>query len=255
MNLSSPIKSVAIIGGSSLAHLTGMEIISVKPLTTPFGKPSANILYGTIQGIPSYFLNRHGSDSNIAPHKINYRANIWALKELGVETILAVTSVGGITHTIPGELVVPTQLIDYTHREPSFYDGENRTDLNHIDFAYPFSQAIARTLLEIGEQTGVSVKPGGVYGVTQGPRLETIAEIERIKRDGCDLVGMTAMPEASLAKELGIEYGNLSLIVNPAAGCSDTPLNISEIRNIISHSQTKIIDLIGAWLAKIKSVV
>lgn len=244
---------VAIIGGTSLTHFTGLEIVSVHDIKTPYGPTSEKIILGRLRGVPCYFLNRHGREGCIAPHKINYRANIWALHELGVEKALAVTSVGAISDFPPGSLVLPSQIIDYTNREPSFYDGVYRTDLEHIDFTDPFSSEIALGLKRAAEACTLEIADGGVYGVTQGPRLETSAEIKRMRRDGCDLVGMTAMPESSLARELSIEYGNVSLVVNPAAGCSARPLNISEIRNIISQSQIKIIDLIGSWLSKIIS--
>ncbi len=210
---------LGIIGGSSLNRLADLENPRPLKVTTPYGEPSAALIRGTLNGGTVFFLPRHGDGHVIAPHRINYRANIWALHAQGVSSVLAVTTVGGIGEAFaPGTLLVPDQIIDYTHgRESSYFDGLLQP-LDHIDFTRPFGQAMRRCLLQAGADTGEPLHDGGVYGATQGPRLETAAEIERMARDGADVVGMTGMPEAALAREMGLDYAMLSIVVNAAAG-------------------------------------
>jgi len=208
-----------IIGGTGLAQLEGMQVEREQSVTTPWGEPSAPLLFGRLSGAPAVFLARHGRSHTIAPHAVNYRANLWALREAGVDRVIAVNAVGGIGPDFaPGTLVVPHQLMDYSWgREHSFCDGQEAA-LQHIDFTHPYSPAMRSVLLQAGARAGLAVKDGGVYAVTQGPRLETAAEINRLERDGCDIVGMTGMPEAALARELGIEYACCAVVVNWAAG-------------------------------------
>lgn len=188
-------------------------------MTTPYGEPSAALTVGRLHGTEVVFLARHGDGHTIAPHRINYRANIWALHAQGVRDVVAVATVGGIRNELnPGALVVPDQIIDYTHgREATFFDGVAQP-LRHIDFTRPFSGTLRSSLLQAGATAGAPLRDGGVYGATQGPRLETAAEIERLARDGADVVGMTAMPEAVLAREMGLGYAMLCVVVNAAAG-------------------------------------
>jgi len=165
------------------------------------------------------FLARHGAPHTLAPHAVNYRANVWALREAGVREIIAINAVGGIGDAYPpGRLVIPDQLIDYTWgREHSYCGGAGRA-LQHVDFTTPYSASLRRRLLQAAPHVGLEVADGGVYGVTQGPRLETAAEIGRMARDGCDIVGMTGMPEAALARELELDYACCAVVVNRAAG-------------------------------------
>ena len=187
-------------------------------MTTKFGTPSGPVRSLDYGDHSVYFLPRHGEALDIPPHAINYRANLQALADLGVQVVVALNTVGVITPVAgPGQVAVPDQLIDYTSgRAHSLYDGGG--PLDHIDFTLPFTEALRQGLLEAGRRAEIVVHDGGTYAVTQGPRLETAAEVDRLERDGADFVGMTAMPEASLARELGLEYACLSLVVNHAAG-------------------------------------
>lgn len=210
---------LGIIGGSGLNRIAELEASRRVTMTTPYGEPSAALTVGGLHGIEVVFLARHGDGHAIAPHRINYRANIHALHAQGVRDVIAVATVGGIGDELaPGTLVVPDQIIDYTHgREVTFFDGV-ALPLRHIDFTWPFHEAMRGRLLKAGAASGESLRDGGVYGATQGPRLETAAEIVRMARDGADLVGMTGMPEAALAREIGIDYAMLCVVVNAAAG-------------------------------------
>jgi 5'-methylthioinosine phosphorylase len=221
---------LAIIGGSGFAAMPELEVLDARSVDTRYGSPSAQLTRGRLAGSDVVFLPRHGSGHAIPPHRINYRANIQALADAGVDRIVALAAVGGIADDCgPLALCVPDQLIDYTHgRDGTFYDGIEG-DVVHVDFSFPYSASLRRQLLDSARHNGLAVRDGGTYGVTQGPRLETVAEIRRLQRDGCDLVGMTAMPEASLARELGIAYATFAFVVNWAAGKSDGEIGMDEI--------------------------
>ena len=209
----------AIIGGSGLAKLSALSNTRRQVLRTPYGEPSGAMTFGELAEREVVFLARHGYGHTIAPHEINYRANIWALKELKVDGVFSVATVGGVRDDLgPGTLVIPDQIIDYSHtRKSTFYEGAD-APVTHVDFTQPYSARIRRLLLSAASACGQSVVDGATYACTQGPRLETAAEIERIARDGGDLVGMTGMPEAALAREAGLEYATLGVVVNHAAG-------------------------------------
>ena len=210
---------LAIIGGSLLKQLSNISTIAEERINTPFGTPSGHFITGMLDGIEVVYINRHGSQHHIAPHQINYKANMFVLKTLEVTDIIAVTAVGGITDAMsPMKWVVPDQIIDYTHGRLQTYSDVNDTKVNHIDFTYPFDESLRKKLIKVLENQACEHETQGTYGVTQGPRLETMAEIKRMHQDGCDIVGMTAMPEASLARELQMNYATLSLVVNWAAG-------------------------------------
>ena len=217
-----------VIGGSGLDRIEELQITDLKVVDTPYGLPSASLTIGNLHGQSLVFLPRHGHDHSIAPHRINYRANLWALHAHGVRELVAVSAVGGITAQMKtGLLVVPDQIIDYTHgREATFFDGI-ANPLQHIDFTLPFSSTLRKKLLDAGRAVNQKFHDGGTYGATQGPRLETAAEIDRMERDGADIVGMTGMPEAALARELGLEYIMLALVVNAAAGRGDSAKEVS----------------------------
>jgi 5'-methylthioinosine phosphorylase len=211
--------ALGIIGGSGLAVFEGLEIERREVANTPWGEPSAPLAHGRLAGRAVVFLARHGVDHALAPHAVNYRANLWALREGGVQGVVAINAVGGIGDAYPpGRLVIPHQLIDYTWgRAHSYADGIDGK-LQHVDFTHPYSAALRNALLRGAARAGVAATDGAVYGVTQGPRLETAAEIDRLARDGCDIVGMTGMPEAGLARELALEYACCAVVVNRAAG-------------------------------------
>ena len=210
---------LAIIGGTGLANLANLVITHRQVMRTPFGEPSGALTFGTIKDQDVLFLARHGYGHTIPPHKVNYRANMIALRDAGATRIVSVSSVGGITDEFtPGTLVVPHQIIDYTHsRDMSYFDGLEHTQM-HVDFTHPYSAPLRQQILEAAKQAGVACRDGGVYGATQGPRLDTAAEIDRCERDGAQMVGMTGMPEAILARELELEYATLAAVVNDASG-------------------------------------
>lgn len=210
---------LAIIGGTGLSQLGEMQIRNRQVVVTPWGEPSAPVLHGVIAGRQVTFLPRHGSGHTIPPHQVNYRANLWALKEIGIGEVIAVNAVGGIRDDmLPGNIAVPDQLIDYTWGRPhTYFEGADRP-VRHVDFTRPYSGAIRARLIDAGARAGMPVIDGGTYGATQGPRLESAAEIARLARDGCAMVGMTGMPEAALARELDLEYACCAMVVNRAAG-------------------------------------
>lgn len=238
---------IAIIGGTGLTSLTGVEISETREVETPYGSPSSALSFARFGEQEIIFLPRHGNPHCIPPHKINYRANIHALKDNGVENIIAVNAVGGITAEMrPGRIVIPDQIIDYTYdRNHTFFD-DNLDNVTHIDFTNPFSTELGKQLVTASLMSGTDVFIGGVYAATQGPRLETAAEVKKLEKDGCDIVGMTGMPEAALARELDIQYASICLVVNWAAGKTDELITM----DIIEHNLNNGIDKIRTVLAK-----
>jgi 5'-methylthioinosine phosphorylase len=210
---------VAIIGGSGLYRLDDSASAETFPIQTPYAAEAVELALERTASGAAWFLPRHGRNHTVAPHLVNYRANLWALREAGVDTVIAVNAVGGISDAMqPGVLVLPDQLIDYTWgRDHTFFTGTHALD-RHVDFTWPYDRGLATLLQQSAAMLDLPVHGGGVYGCTQGPRLETAAEIRRMQRDGCDIVGMTGMPEAALARELGIRYACVALVVNRAAG-------------------------------------
>jgi 5'-methylthioadenosine phosphorylase len=210
---------LAIIGGSGLTTLSNLDVSHREVVRTPYGEPSGAVVFGQICGQPAMFLPRHGYGHTIAPHMVNYRANLWALHHHKATGIISVASVGGIRDDLqPGEIVVPTQIIDYTWGRKSTYFEGNGTPVTHVDFTEPYDRDLCRRIVEAAAALGIEIKVGGVYAATQGPRLESAAEINRFERDGADLVGMTGMPEAVLARELGLPYAAINVVANHAAG-------------------------------------
>jgi 5'-methylthioinosine phosphorylase len=214
---------VAIVGGSGLSKLGNMEVTQRRVARTPYGEPSGALTFGRIRGREVVFMARHGYGHTIAPHEVNYRANVWALKDAGADCVISVASVGGIRKDIlPGMLLLPDQVIDYTWgRAATFYEGAG-VPVNHIDFTEPYTRALRRRLVEAAAACGEKILVGGVYAATQGPRLESAAEITRLERDGADIVGMTGMPEAALARELSLDYAAIAVVANYAAGRGDS---------------------------------
>ena len=202
-----------------MAQLACLEISHRQIMRTPYGEPSGPLTFGKINDHEVVFLARHGYGHTIPPHAVNYRANLWALQSLNLSRVISVASVGGIHADFkPGTAAIPDQIIDYTHsRKYTYYDGTDRP-VTHIDFTEPYCPITRESLLEAAKRANEKVIDGGVYGATQGPRLETAAEINRLERDGVDMVGMTGMPEAALAKELGLCYATIAVVANYAAG-------------------------------------
>ena len=220
---------LAIIGGSGLYKLGLGSASTTHQVKTPFDS-TVVVTEEQLEAGPVLFIARHGDEHSIAPHRINYRANLWALQHLGVDRIIAVNTVGGISPGLTaGRLVIPDQIIDYTWgREHTFHDGVF-APLRHIEFTFPYDAMLSRDLFKCAKTVAAEPRQGGVYGCTQGPRLESAAEIERMALDGCDMVGMTAMPEAALARELNIRYASLCVVVNRAAGRGEGAIKHEEI--------------------------
>ena len=238
----------AILGGTGLTHPEHFEIERRSGVETPFGKPSADLLYGTLFGQSVVFLARHGNPHVIPPHRINYRANLWALKEAGVERVLAIAAVGGITQAMgPSVIAIPEQLIDYTYGRDHTYFEENLDHVTHIDFTEPYTPALRQSLIDAAERGGIAIVDRGVYGCTQGPRLETPAEILKMERDGCDLVGMTGMPEASLAREIELDYAVCAVVANWAAGKQQGVITMADIEANLKKGMADLGRLLEHW--------
>ncbi|MCB6182226.1 S-methyl-5'-thioinosine phosphorylase [Leeia sp. TBRC 13508] len=243
---------LAIIGGSGLSELPNVSITRRQVVRTPYGEPSCGLTFGEINGLEVVFLARHGYAHTLQPHEINYRANIWALAEQKVSRIIAVASVGGIrTDLTPGTLVVPDQLIDYTYgRSNTYFEGAMET-IRHIDFTDPYSPDARACILLAAKRQNITVVDGGTYACTQGPRLETAAEIRRLEGDGADMVGMTGMPEAVLARELGVPYASLCLVGNYAAGKGNNQhrIDVSAASQVLSSNMEKLLSILGSICA------
>jgi len=210
---------LAVIGGSGLSQLASLEVTQRKMVRTPYGEPSGALTFGRIRGRELVFLARHGYGHTVAPHEVNYRANLWALKGTGVAGVVSVASVGGIRRDIvPGALAVPDQIIDYTWgRRSTYFEGAG-AQVTHVDFTEPYAAQLRARILAAARACGEQMIDGGTYAATQGPRLESAAEINRLERDGAHMVGMTGMPEAVLARELELPYAAIAVSANYAAG-------------------------------------
>lgn len=237
---------IAVIGGTGLYSLNDFHINSRKQINTSYGSTSASLVYGNINNTPLIFLPRHGEAHTIPPHKVNYRANIQALYEAGIQNIIAVNAVGGITEAFTAtSIAIPDQIIDYTHsREHSYFDGQLADKVSHIDFTQPYSEDLRKVIIDKAKENNISVQASATYAVTQGPRLETAAEIRKLERDGCDIVGMTAMPEAGLARELGIRYASISVVANMAAGKDNNKITMDIIEQNLKHALSKVLLLL-----------
>jgi len=227
---------VAVIGGTGVYALAELAEVETVDATTRYGAPSGPVRIGTLAGRRVAFLARHGEGHGVPPHRINYRANLAALQQAGARRVLALNTVGGITAAWgPGVLGCPDQLIDYTWGRISTLCDEPGSEVMHVDFGEPYTAALRREVLAAARDAGVAVVDGGCYGATQGPRLETRAEIARMRRDGCDLVGMTGMPEAGLARELGLDYACLAIVANWAAGAGPDPDETITLEDVLGN--------------------
>ena len=222
--------SLAVIGGTGLYGLDGLKGVAERRIPTPYSDQPVALSQGLLNGHPTLFLARHGTDHSVPPHQVNYRANLWALQQAGAERIIAIAAVGGIAKDLaPGRLAFPDQLIDYTWGRLSSFCDDAGQPVTHIDFTEPYSAEVRQQLRQAAEQVGVNARISGCYAATQGPRLETAAEIQRLARDGAHMVGMTGMPEAALARELGLNYACCAVIANWAAGRAEGEITMDDI--------------------------
>ncbi len=234
---------LAIIGGSGFANIPGLAAVRREVVRTPYGEPSGALTFGTIAGHAVVFLARHGHGHTIPPHQINYLANIWALHSVGVKSVLGIAAVGGIRKDLsPSVLAIPDQIIDYTHGRAGTFCALGDRGVQHVDFTLPYTSSLRVACIAAAKRAGEAVIDGGVYAATQGPRLETAAEINRLERDGADMVGMTGMPEAVLAREIGVAYATLAIVVNHAAGrgSSGTAIAVDEMAAILQRTTGRV---------------
>lgn len=243
---------LSIIGGSGLTQLANLEITHRQVIRTPFGEPSGALTVGRLSNEEIIFLARHGYGHTIPPHEVNYRANIWAIHSRGVKDLVSVASVGGIHADLkPGTIVIPDQIIDYTHgRKTTFREGKEKPVV-HMDFTEPYCQRMRELCLRAVKAAGETCVDGGVYATVQGPRLETKAEINRLERDGATMVGMTGMPEACLAKEIGLCYATIGVVANFAAGrgSSKDAVHYDEVEAVLKQSMQRVRNILEHLVA------
>jgi 5'-deoxy-5'-methylthioadenosine phosphorylase len=244
---------LGIIGGSGLTQLSNLQVTHREVVRTPYGEPSGALTFGHMNEREVVFIARHGYGHTIPPHAVNYRANIWALHAQKVDRVVSVASVGGIRSDMkPGAIAVPAQVIDYTYgRKHTFFEGTDQP-VTHADFTHPYGEKLRAELLAAARAAGLPVIDGGVYATTQGPRLESAAEINRLERDGADMVGMTGMPEASLAREIGLHYATVAVVANWAAGRGDSAdeIHLDVIRAVLTEAMGKVRVLLEALVAR-----
>lgn len=242
---------IAIIGGTGLTRLASLEIARREVVHTPYGEPSGPITHGHLFGREVAFIPRHGAGHTIPPHQVNYRANLWALQNVGVNRVLAVAAVGGITEKMqPASLVIPDQVIDYTwSRAHTFFEG-NLKQVTHVDFTEPYCHELRQSMIQACSEANIAHVDHGTYGATQGPRLESSAEINRMARDGCDLVGMTGMPEAGLARELGLCYAACAVVANWAAGRGEGEITMDEVDRNLELGMHEVARMLEALISR-----
>ena len=245
-------KRIGIIGGTGLARYEGLEHIRSEFIATPYGEPSALLRHARLGDTEVVFLPRHGDPHRIPPHRVNYRANLWALNNAGVKGVIAVNAVGGITPAMEaGVICIPDQIIDYTYGRIHTFSDDADSALQHVDFSYPYDEVLRNALIGAAQELALEVEERGTYGATQGPRLESVAEINRMERDGCDVVGMTGMPEAALARELDLPYASVCLVVNPAAGRSEGIITMEQIDAVMATGMETVKSLLKAALVRL----
>jgi len=243
---------VAIIGGTGLASINGLEITNQEIIQTPYGEPSGPLVQGEFCRTSVYFLPRHGAGHTIPPHKVNYRANIWALKNAGVKQVISINAVGGINNDMqPGVLIIPDQVIDYTTSRTNTFFEEGLSQVVHIDFTEPFCESLRQFIINSANKNSIKIIEQGTYAATQGPRLETAAEINRLENDGCHLVGMTIMPEAALAREQELCYASISVVANLAAGRGTENLTMDVIEKNLNNGMKQVRKLLKAIIPSI----
>ncbi len=223
---------IGVIGGTGLTEPVFLQNVKSLAVSTPFSPTPVDVTTGLVGSHPVAFIARHGRGHKVPPHRVNYRANLWALRQAGVSAVIGVNAVGGIhARTAPGALAVPQQIIDYTWGREHTYFADGLDAVTHVDFTHPYDEGLRQLLLRSAGD--FDVWDGGVYACTQGPRLESAAEVRRLQRDGCDMIGMTGMPEAALARELNLPYACLALSVNWAAGLTDEAISMEAIGRVL----------------------
>ncbi|HUX63623.1 S-methyl-5'-thioinosine phosphorylase [Sulfuricella sp.] len=234
---------LGIIGGTGLTQLANLEITHRQVIRTPYGEPSGALTFGKIKDHEVAFMARHGYGHSIPPHEVNYQANMWALQAQGVKNVVSIAAVGGINPDYePGAIVIPDQIIDYTHgRKATFYEGNGKS-VTHVDFTEPYCEKMRQQCMQAASLAGEKFIDGGVYAAVQGPRLETAAEINRLDRDGATMVGMTGMPEAVLARELGLCYAAIAVVANHAAGRNSSKhvISFEEIDAVLKQAMQRV---------------
>ena len=244
---------IAIIGGTGLTSIKGFKKTGNEIISTPYGIPSAPLITGKLFGKEVCFIARHGTNHTIPPHKINYRANIWLLKNAGIEKLISVNAVGGIRDDMqPSTIIIPDQIIDYTTSRINTFFEEELSEVVHIDFTQPFCEELRQSIINIANEKNINIIPEGTYAATEGPRLETAAEVDRLERDGCHLIGMTCMPEAALAREQELCYTSISVVANLAAGRGTEDLNMDMIEKNINEGMEKAYQLLEAVIPSLK---
>lgn len=240
---------LALIGGSGFTNDDVIENRREIVLDTPWGKPSAPLIEGTLKGTPILFLRRHGVKHEFAPHHVPSRANLWALKDMGVSGVIAVGTVGGIASDMgPGRIAVPNQLIDYTWgREVTYYDDFAKYGMKHVDMTWPFDRTLSQQLIDAAQRLRTDIRCEGVYACTQGPRLETAAEVRRMQRDGVDMIGMTLYPECALAREIDLPYAGICVSVNHAAGMGDCAdeIDFASLESSLQKAVNGVVDIVA----------
>jgi len=240
------VTDLAIIGGTGLTKLQNLDNISQEIIDTPYGEPSGPITRGVLADNNIVFLPRHGYGHTIPPHKVNYRANMWALREAGAYRVISVAAVGGIRRDLDAAmLIIPDQIIDYTYSRISTYFEEDLSNVTHIDFTSPYSENLRQLIINAAKAAQINIAIGGTYAATQGPRLETAAEVDRLERDGCDIVGMTGMPEAALARELDIDYACCAVVANRAAGRGEAEITMQEIEKQLTTGMADVVKILN----------
>lgn len=243
---------LGIIGGSGLTALPGLRVLRRLMQQTPWGEPSGPLVVGRFAERDVIFLPRHGQPHAIPPHRINYRANLWALKENYVRRVVAINAVGGIAADLaPGHLMIPDQIIDYTWSRSNTFFEEGLERITHVDFTEPYSRDMRALLHDTAVALDLPVRAGGTYGATQGPRFETAAEIVRMERDGCDVVGMTGMPEAALARELDMDYASICVVSNRAAGKTGEPIALERVQASLEEGMQRVQRLLEAVIPRL----
>jgi len=246
---------IALIGGTGLTSLSNLEYTRQETINTPYGEPSAPLCFGKIHNTEVVFLARHGSEHTVPPHKINYQANIWALHHIGVTDVIAVNAVGGISSKYkPTTISVPNQIIDYTYSRKNTFFEDDLNQVVHIDFTEPYCRSLCDLIINSAKQNNIDIIPSGTYAATQGPRLESIAEIRKLENDGCDIVGMTGMPEAALARELELCYASIAVVANYAAGKSESNITMDIIEQNLKTGIVEVKSLLEAVINNVSIV-